>query len=61
MPQNLLTSFAKLIQFYKEGTPNDDEAVMAFMKEKSVAEILANKAFWDEDLSFLTKEIEERL
>ena len=61
IPQNLLTSFAKLIQFYKEGTPNDDEAVMAFMKEKSVAEILANKAFWDEDLSFLTKEIEERL
>lgn len=61
MPQHLLTSFAKLIQFYKEGTPNDDEEVMAFMKEKSVAEILANTDFWGVDLSFLTREIEERL
>lgn len=61
MPQHLLTSFAKLIQFYKEGTPNDDEKVMAFMKEKSVAEILANTDFWGVDLSFLTREIEERL
>lgn len=61
MPQTLLTSFAKLIQFYKEGTPNDDEKVMAFMKEASVTEILANTTLWDEDLSFLTKEIEERL
>ncbi len=61
MPQTLLTSFAKLIQFYKEGTPNDDEQVMAFMKNASVVEILANTELWDEDLSFLTKEIEERL
>lgn len=61
MPQTLLTSFAKLIQFYKEGTPNDDEQVMVFMKSASVAEILANTELWDEDLSFLTKEIEERL
>ncbi len=61
MPQTLLTSFAKLIQFYKEGSPNDDEKVMAFMKDASVAEILANTELWDEDLSFLTKEIEGRL
>lgn len=61
MPQHLLTSFAKLIQFYKEGTPNDDEKVIVFMKEKSVAEILANTDFWGVDLSFLTREIEERL
>ena len=61
MPQTLLISFAKLIQFYKEGTPNDDEQVMAFMKEASVAEILANTKLWDEDLSFLAKEIEERM
>lgn len=61
MPQHLLTSFAKLIQFYKEGTPNDDEKVMAFMREKSVEEILANTDFWGEDLRFLTREIEERL
>ena len=26
-------------------------------EEKSLAEILANKAFWDEDLSFLYDEV----
>lgn len=57
MPQNLILSLAKLIEFYKNGTPTDDADVCAFMKEKSVAEILANKAFWDTDLSFLKDEV----
>lgn len=57
MPETLIFSFAKLIEFYKKGTPNDDEEVMKFMKEKSLREILANKAFWDEDLSFLYDEV----
>lgn len=61
MPENLLVSFGKLIKFYKEGTPNDDEKVMAFMKSASVAEILANKDLWDEDLSFLAEEISGRM
>ncbi len=61
MPENLLVSFGKLIKFYKEGTPNDSEDIMAFMKEKSVEEILANKDFWDEDLSFLTEEVTRRM
>ena len=61
MPQNLLTSFAKLIAFYKTDMPNDDEKVMKFMKEASVEEILANKELWDEDLSFLADEIKGRL
>ncbi|MBQ7900982.1 MAG: tagaturonate reductase [Clostridia bacterium] len=56
-PQHLIYSFAKLIEFYKNGTPTDSEDVVAFMKEKSIPEILANKAFWDEDLSFLTDDI----
>ncbi len=60
MPQKLLTSFAKLIDFYKFGTPNDDADVMRFMKEASVAAILANTAFWGEDLSFLASEVEAR-
>ncbi len=59
LPQNLVFSLAKLIAFYKKGTPNDDPEVMRFMKEKSVAEILANTAFWDTDLSFLTAEVEK--
>ena len=57
IPKNLIFSLAKLIEFYKKGTPTDDEEVIVFMKEKSVAEILANKAFWDEDLSFLYDEV----
>ncbi len=60
MPEKLLTSFAKLLDFYKLGTPNDDEDVMRFMKEESVAAILANSAFWGEDLSFLVSEVEAR-
>lgn len=57
MPKNLIYSFAKLIEFYKNGTPTDAQDVVAFMKEKSIAEILSNKAFWDEDLSFLLDEV----
>lgn len=57
MPEALLLAFGKLIEFYKKGTPNDDEAVMAFMKEASVPEILAKKEYWGEDLSYLTNEV----
>ena len=57
MPENLILSLAKLIEFYKNGTPTDDAEICAFMKEKSVEEILANKAFWDTDLSFLKDEV----
>ena len=60
MPDNLLVSFGKLIKFYKEGTPNDDEAVMAFMKTATVSEILA-KDLWDEDLSNLADEVTRRM
>jgi tagaturonate reductase len=61
MPENLLVSFGKLIKFYKEGTPNDDEKVIAFMKSATVAEILANKDLWDEDLSSLASEVARRM
>ena len=51
-------SLAYLIYFYKNDTPDDSEAVVAFMKEKSIAEILANKDFWQTDLSEMTSVIE---
>ncbi len=57
MPKHLCMSFAKLIEFYKNSTPNDDEKVMEFMKNASVSEILANKELWGEDLSNLTEEV----
>ncbi len=59
IPENLALSLYKLIEFYKVGTPNDAPEIMAFMKEKSIDEILANKAFWDTDLSFLADEVKK--
>ena len=59
LPKHLIFSFAKLIQFYKEGTPIDDAAVIATMKESTIAQIMANVEFWDEDLSFLTDAVEK--
>lgn len=57
MPETLLFAFAKLIDFYKLGTPNDDADVMAFMKSASVAEILAKEEYWGQDLSFIKDEV----
>lgn len=59
MPETLLFSFAKLIDFYKTDMTNDDPDVVAFMKSNGVKEILANDKLWGEDLSFLTKEVEK--
>lgn len=59
MPQTLIFSFAKLIDFYRTDMTNDDKDVSEFMKTASVEEILANKSLWDEDLSFLCKEVKK--
>ena len=59
VPPTLTESLWKLICFYKTGTPTDDAAVVAFMKEKSIGEILANTALWGEDISFLTDEVQK--
>ena len=58
-PERLTFSLAKLIEFYKKGTPTDDKAVVDFIKEHSVKEILSNKDFWGEDISFLSAEVEK--
>ena len=56
-PKNLVFSLAQLIKFYKVGAPKDDEKVIAFIKENSVKDILANTDFWGEDISYLTEEV----
>ena len=61
MPEKLLFSLARLIEFYKTDMPNDDKDVMAFMKTASVEEILGNDKLWDEDLSFLAAEVKKYL
>ena len=57
-PKHLLFSFAKLIEFYKKGTPNDAADIMDYMKEASVAEILSNRDLWGADLTALIPEVE---
>ena len=59
MPQTLIFSFAKLIDFYRTDMTNDDAEVTEFMKTASVAEILSNTALWDEDLSYLESEVKK--
>lgn len=61
MPEKLLFSFARLIEFYKTDMPNDDKDVMEFMKKASCEEILANKSLWDEDLTFLAEAVKKYL
>ena len=56
-PEKLIISFAKLIAFYRTDMTNDDAEVCAFMKSATLEEILANKALWDEDLTFMNKEV----
>ena len=57
MPKNLIFSLAKLIEFYKNGTPTDDADIIAYMKAHDTKEILANADFWGEDISFLYDEV----
>ncbi|MBR3862977.1 MAG: tagaturonate reductase [Clostridia bacterium] len=59
MPEHLLFSFAKLIEFYKKGTPNDAADVVEYMQKSTVAEILSNKELWGEDLTALIPEVEK--
>lgn len=53
LPKRLIFSFARLIEFYKSGSPIDDPAVIAEMRNADIPTILANKEFWGEDLSYL--------
>ncbi len=57
MPEALLFSFAKLIDFYRTDMVNDSPEVAAFMKSASVNEILKNEKLWGKDLSFLSAEV----
>lgn len=59
MPETLLFSFAKLIEFYRTDMTNDDKDVTTFMKTASVEEILANTKLWDMDLSYLADEVKK--
>ena len=61
MPETLIFSFAKLIEFYRTDMTNDDKDVTEFMKTSSLDEILSNEKLWGQDLSILKPEIEKSL
>lgn len=61
MPEHLLFSFAKLLEFYKTDMTNDDPEVIAFMKNSSVEDILGNESLWGENISFLIPEVKKYL
>ena len=58
-PKTLVFSLSKLIEFYKNGTPNDAPEVIGFIKSHTVEEILANEELFGQDISFLAKEVKE--
>ena len=57
-PKTLLFSFAKLIEFYKKGTPNDSEEATKKLQNGTVREILADVSLWGEDLTRFANEVE---
>jgi tagaturonate reductase len=56
-PMHLTFALAKLIDFYKTGTPRDEAEAVEALQKGSIAEILSNTALWGMDLSFLTEEV----
>ncbi len=58
VPSDLMVAFGKLIDFYKNGTPNDDAYAVKKLQEGTVNEILSDDSLWGQDLSRFTKEVE---
>lgn len=56
-PQGLTFSLAALIAFYRTDAANDGEDIMQFMKDASVADILAKAEYWGQDLTEMLPEV----
>lgn len=61
LPECMTFSLAALIAFYRTDEANDNEDIMAFMKEASVSEILSKEQYWGRDLTFMQTEVEHYL
>ncbi len=59
MPETLIFSFAKLLDFYKTDMTNDDAKATEFVRTHTTREVLANAELWGEDVSFLTEEVDK--
>ena len=56
-PQGLTFSLAALIAFYRTDAANDSEDIMKFMRDASVADILAKTEYWGQDLTDMLPEV----
>lgn len=56
-PKHLVLGLARLLEFYRTGTPNDDADVIEFIRTHTNEEVLANVDFWGQDLSELKEEL----
>jgi Mannitol-1-phosphate/altronate dehydrogenases len=61
LPKRLVFSLAALIDFYRNGEPNDNADIMKFMKSATTDEILSEIDYWDCDLSFLSDTVKAML
>lgn len=61
LPKCMTFSLAALIAFYRTDEVNDNEDIMAFMKDAKVEDILKKEAYWGQDLSFMKDEVERYL
>lgn len=60
-PKTLVFSLACLIEYYKTQAPQDDEAVIEYIKKNDMKSILSNADLWGSDLSDMLDTVEESL
>lgn len=56
-PPTLLYAFKRLLEFYRQDTPNDDPRIIQMIREHSDCEVLKNIQLWGCDLSELYEEM----
>ncbi len=56
-PKNLVKGLARILEFYRDGTPRDDASVIDYIRNHTNEEILAHTEFWGEDLTCLREEL----
>ena len=55
-PKHLVKGLARILEFYRVGTPRDDQSVIDFIRSHTDEEVLAHIPFWGQDLRCLKEE-----
>lgn len=56
-PVTLLFALRRLLEFYRTGSPVDEERIIAYIRNHSDKEVLGNTSLWDADLSDLYEDM----